>query len=332
MAAAQFAQMGSMPNMIKNDLDMDTFFDFSQTTPSHDQRSPSRASAIAGPSTQNANNISYDDADDRQVFAGPSHEYDRFRQQTGIPVGDVGNLSHLNQPIDSFGGFNSGIDEMSFGSGMDGSWATGIDMDADMNMGFGSNVPAMFYQPNKARGDFVDPTNMETIDEPQSNVGRLWPGMHQQQAQQLAMAKARAQQQQQQQQAQFMRQQQMQQKQHQLQQQQQQLAQQSKSAGKQRASSQQTDPHVEESISRLLNNMRQNTHVATIPEDDDDASNSFMANMSRMKKDEEDMDDDERLLASDEGKKLSSKERRQLRNKVSARAFRSRRKGVSLST
>jgi hypothetical protein len=47
----------------------------------------------------------------------------------------------------------------------------------------------------------------------------------------------------------------------------------------------------------------------------------------RMKKEEEDMDEDERLLASEEGKKLSSKERRQLRNKVSARAFRSRRKG-----
>ena len=37
----------------------------------------------------------------------------------------------------------------------------------------------------------------------------------------------------------------------------------------------------------------------------------------------------ERLLASEEGKKLSSKERRQLRNKVSARAFRSRRKGTT---
>ena len=48
---------------------------------------------------------------------------------------------------------------------------------------------------------------------------------------------------------------------------------------------------------------------------------------ARPKKDEEDMDEDERLLASEEGKKLSSKERRQLRNKVSARAFRSRRKG-----
>lgn len=39
------------------------------------------------------------------------------------------------------------------------------------------------------------------------------------------------------------------------------------------------------------------------------------------------MDEDEKLLNSEEGKKLPSKERRQLRNKVSARHFRSRRKG-----
>lgn len=39
-----------------------------------------------------------------------------------------------------------------------------------------------------------------------------------------------------------------------------------------------------------------------------------------------DLDEDTRLLMSEEGKKLSSKERRQLRNKVSARNFRERRK------
>ena len=51
-------------------------------------------------------------------------------------------------------------------------------------------------------------------------------------------------------------------------------------------------------------------------------------NLYEQTKDEKDMDADERLLASEEGKNLSSKERRQLRNKVSARAFRSRRKGM----
>jgi len=40
-------------------------------------------------------------------------------------------------------------------------------------------------------------------------------------------------------------------------------------------------------------------------------------------------DEDEKILASEEGKKLGPKERRQLRNKVSARNFRVRRKGMS---
>lgn len=71
--------------------------------------------------------------------------------------------------------------------------------------------------------------------------------------------------------------------------------------------------------------MRQSSTASA--EDDDADSPSGMSHMPRIKKDEDDMDDDERLLNSEQGKKLSSKERRQLRNKVSARAFRSRRKG-----
>ncbi|KAJ5131591.1 hypothetical protein N7448_005749 [Penicillium atrosanguineum] len=49
--------------------------------------------------------------------------------------------------------------------------------------------------------------------------------------------------------------------------------------------------------------------------------------MAKPKRDEAGMNEDKRLLASEEGKKLSGKERRQLRNKISARVFRSRRKG-----
>ncbi|KFY25605.1 hypothetical protein V493_04566 [Pseudogymnoascus sp. VKM F-4281 (FW-2241)] len=83
------------------------------------------------------------------------------------------------------------------------------------------------------------------------------------------------------------------------------------------------DPIVEEKISQLLNSMRQNSEVTS--NGDDDVAEGHGGH-GRSRKDEEDMDEDERLLASEEGKKLSSKERRQLRNKVSARAFRSRRK------
>jgi len=74
----------------------------------------------------------------------------------------------------------------------------------------------------------------------------------------------------------------------------------------------------------LLNSMRQSSVMTD--GGDADTPNGNMSQAHRMRKEEEDMDEDERLLASEEGKKLSSKERRQLRNKVSARAFRSRRK------
>jgi hypothetical protein len=76
--------------------------------------------------------------------------------------------------------------------------------------------------------------------------------------------------------------------------------------------------------SRSNNNKSSNT-----TEGDENATPSHLTHSQRMRKEEDEMDEDERLLASEEGKKLSSKERRQLRNKVSARAFRSRRKGKS---
>jgi hypothetical protein len=108
------------------------------------------------------------------------------------------------------------------------------------------------------------------------------------------------------------------------QQQQQQQQQQQTKPNRSRASSYQSDPHTEESISRLLNQMRQGSAA---PSGKDDSANGMLPHVARMRKEEDDMDEDERLLNSEEGKKLSSKERRQLRNKVSARAFRSRRKG-----
>lgn len=54
--------------------------------------------------------------------------------------------------------------------------------------------------------------------------------------------------------------------------------------------------------------------------------NSSVPNSMKRKKNVADMDEDERLLASDASKKLTSRQRRQLRNRVSARHFRLRRK------
>lgn len=55
-------------------------------------------------------------------------------------------------------------------------------------------------------------------------------------------------------------------------------------------------------------------------------STTISTQVVRAKKDEEEMDEDEKLLASEAGKKLTPQQRRQLRNKVSARNFRARRK------
>ncbi|KAK1834544.1 hypothetical protein QBC39DRAFT_369048 [Podospora conica] len=68
------------------------------------------------------------------------------------------------------------------------------------------------------------------------------------------------------------------------------------------------------------------TAAASPSGDEGGANDGSQANGSRTQKSLEEMDEDERLLNSEEGKKLSSKERRQLRNKVSARHFRARRK------
>jgi len=233
-----------------------------------------------------------------QPLSGPSHQYDQYKQQTGIVPGALASTFAVNQnnhdvagytgfDLDGYLGITNPDDLIDFGAG-------GTQASPDMATDFG------FFEST------VDPTAIESLPSPvpttTSSVGRLWPGMHQQ----AALAKARAQQRQQQQ----------------IIQQQRQAA--AKPAPQQRAKGPQpTDPIVEQKITQLLNSMRAKPAGA---DDDDDEP---LMNVPRTKKDEEDMDEDERLLASEEGKKLSSKERRQLRNKVSARAFRSRRKGES---
>jgi len=300
-------------NLKTEQLDMDSFFDFNQGTI---QPSPALASSSTPFEKQQ---------EERQRFNGPSHDYHQYKQQVGLPVGSMANLPPMSQARDMFGGYSSGVGDMGFDSGIAG-WSSGFDIDTDMAMDFNnpqSAMPTMFF-PAPSRDSpsdtFVNPNTIGGREEPASNVGRLWPGMHSQQAQQAAMQKAA--------QAQAVSQRQMK-----LQSQHAQYRQ-SVSSSHSQAPTQQSnskrpshvsEPHVEESISRLLNQMRNNTGADA---NDADSPSDLLPHIARMKKDEEEMDEDERLLASDEGKKLSSKERRQLRNKVSARAFRSRRKGM----
>ena len=192
-------------------------------------------------------------------------------------------------PADGYFGMNTvEPDFIDFGSVPERNLSSDIDMDFSMTNSTFVNPAAI--QDAASHGQPTQP-------------GRVWPGMHQQAAQ----AKA-------QQQAALAAQ-----------------RQRSTSVSSRRASvvnERESDEVVEESISRLLNRMRNSSVASSNGDDAATPTANGSSHSGRMKKDEDDMDEDERLLASEEGKKLSSKERRQLRNKVSARAFRSRRKGT----
>ncbi|KAJ4620925.1 hypothetical protein HRR85_001153 [Exophiala dermatitidis] len=246
-----------------------------------------------------------------QTFPGPSFQYDAYHQQSGIPIGALANTFNINKSTGLYyhegnGGFImptetlnmplSNLDEFDFSRN-----PSDMDFEAespnDMQNMFSSDGSSQFVSPNT----LLTPNNGST------SIPRIYPGMHSQQA---ALAKA----QQAQKQEQMARQQQ-----------QQRPNGQKPLPGPLPTRAQQVkDPLVEESISKVLNRMRQASVASTV--EDDKPSNGSASGMPRIKKDEDEMDEDERLLASEEGKKLSSKERRQLRNKVSARAFRSRRK------
>ena len=263
------------------------------------------------------------------AFQAPSHQYDEHKQQTGLPPGALAHAMGFNQ-----------MNGMSFSAPSPGFAMNGdiygqvkredpfdfntvptrnpseMDLEGD-NIG---SVPGYFFSPNQNKNQFVDPNalgSQEAVPVAHSTqVGRMYPGMHQQQA---AMAKAA----QQQKQNEMLRQQQQQQQQIQQFQQRRMEEQAQQNSAPQPRGQRNSDPVVEERISRLLQQIRQNTMGSP-----DGSPSPLLPQMARSKKEEQDMDEDERLLASEEGKKLSSKERRQLRNKVSARAFRSRRKGM----
>jgi len=310
MATAVQSAMTSRPfhahanHCIDPEQDMFDFSQFADATPGSTipKRGSSSASAMTSPTSTALD-------DDLQTPAKPSHEYERFKQQTGIPSGSLAGLGtgySTGFPMIS----NTGLDMMGADSAMDGTWNTGLPLEPDINMSLGFQQSSYFY--NESSDDFVDPSAIQQDEVP--NV-RVWPGMHQQQAQQAALAKAQTQ-------AQQQRAQQLAHQKQQQQSQQKRLP--SISQASRKSLSPLSDARTEETIARVVAQIRADSQNAS--NNGMDGNQGLLPHIIRAKKDEEDMDEDERLLASEEGKKLSSKERRQLRNKVSARAFRSRRK------
>jgi hypothetical protein len=264
------------------DSDIDTFLDFDQAafTPSSNSPDLSKGKAVANnrPSQSSSAGSYFASSQSQQTFSGPSFQYDNYRQQTGLPVGGLANTFALNQATGmqytgTHHGFvmptetlNMPLDDFDFGR------HTSVDMsDMDFeNESTSDPLPTLFY----LVGQEDSPTDA-------APARRMYPGMHTQQA---AQAKAQ----------QAQRQQEMA-----RQQQQRQIPGQKPLPT--HPKSQQKDPHVEESISRLLHQMRQNS-VASAGDDDAPTPTPNLPNIARLKKEEDEMDEDERLLASEEGK------------------------------
>jgi hypothetical protein len=297
--------------------------------------SRSSASSFQAPATANPNNtLLPPDQSFGSSFSGPSHQYDRYKQQTGIPADVFAQTLAVNPASKMYNQIQYGFSDIFDSANLKGEddpfdfnttsaqFGSASDMDMEYETPSADGVQPAFFLPEQsssASSEYINPSAIEEESDSlsTSKIGQLYPGMHQQMhQQQAALAKAQAEQQKQQT--------------LQPQKQRQRPAVAPPTSKKpnrsHRAGAQQpTDPMVEDRISRLLSSMRQSSIAAS--DEDTSGRDGLLPHISRMKKEEDDMDEDERLLASEEGKKLSSKERRQLRNKVSARAFRSRRKG-----
>lgn len=299
-----------MPTTIDS---MDSLIDFSEYDNASSFQSPtlsndSRKQSLARPTTAA---VTPSLLPTSQPLSGPSHQYDQYKQQTGFVPGALADTWALNQSVNVAGytGFGSldGLDYLGINGANEFDFATAPSQtmtSPDLEMDFDSptDEPSafLFGEPTinpTAISQSQDSAISPIIPSTTSNVGRMRPGMHTQ------AAKVQAQQLQQ---RQILEQQNM--------------ARQNALPQKRAKGVQPTDPIIEQKISQLLNSMRAK------PASPESQGSGSVSNVPRIRKPEEDMDDDERLLASEEGKKLTSKERRQLRNKVSARAFRSRRK------
>ena len=345
-----------MPNMgACYDPDIDSFLNLDQITYSSTEPARPKAAMASQPTMPNTEFVAPDmrsasfasNGQSPLAFQAPSHQYDDHKQQTGLPPGALAHAMIFNNNTAAHPVNGMGFGAPSPGFAMNGGDMYGqvkreepldfnavptrnpseMDLEGD-NIG---SVPGYYFSPNSNKSQFVDPNALGGTQEVvpaghSTQVGRMYPGMHQQ----AAMAKAQQQKQHEMLRHQHQNQQQHQQQQQQFHQQQQQQQRrmeehaQAPTPQPQPRAHRNPDPVVEERISRLLQQIRQNSGSPG-----DSPSPSMLPQMAKARKEEQDMDEDERLLASEEGKKLSSKERRQLRNKVSARAFRSRRKGKS---
>jgi chemotaxis protein histidine kinase CheA len=264
----------------------------------------------------------------RQQMRGPTHNYSEYRQATSIVVDPLALQTTLQATQNTGYNFYDPID------------TSMVDQDANIYNtavpSFPDNLSVSPLLPQLGESPQATSANNSFASEPstplvQNNSQvRCYPGIHsQQQAARYQSMEQRAQQVQEEQR--WMQRQQSQE-----------LFTQPSQAGRSQmmgsppaptlsagqslnpsATAPAKDPLRERVINQVLSDLR---NAASLP-----AASVASDDLDRLRKEakeeEDDMDPDAKLLNSEEGKKLPAMKRRQLRNKVSARAFRSRRKG-----
>lgn len=304
--SAPGSQLGGMDPV----EDPDRLFDFFIAPSAY--RSPSETS---GPSMQTplATPIIKDESlPSDQGYPAPSHEYGAYKQQTGIVPGALATTLAMNQSNQHMLGFldynSGGIDFAETDDFFDFSAPPSQSlMPSPESLHMMSPEASLFSHPT-VDPNFIGGQEGGVMPPPlSSHVGRLRPGMHQQ----AAMAKA--------QQQKVLQQQRMN-----ARKQAQQLPQQQAAAALAPNAQliQANKMMVEQKINKVLGAVQ-----CEEPKMEGVANHPVLNQPPKPKKSFEEMDADERLLASEEGKAMNRLEKRQVRNKVSARAFRERRKG-----
>jgi hypothetical protein len=263
----------------------------------------------------------------RQQMRGPTHNYSEYRQATSIVVDPLALQTTLQATQNTGYNFYDPID------------TSMVDQDANIfnnttvpsfndNLSVSPLLPQLGDSPqaNSANNSFASEPNTPLVQN--NNQIRCYPGIHTQQAARYQSMEQRAQQVQEEQR--WMQRQQSQEV----------FSQPSQTARSQMMASPPAqslpssqnintstsnaakDPLRERVINQVLTDLR---NAASLPPASV-ASDDLDRLRKEAKEEEDDMDPDAKLLNSEEGKKLPAMKRRQLRNKVSARAFRSRRK------
>jgi hypothetical protein len=268
----------------------------------------------------------------QQQMSGPTHNYSEYRQATGVVVDPLALQTTLQATqhtgYNSYGTIDT-IPEEQFDFNSPVSQLTPFPSVSPMAPQF-SNFPDLSLSTPSMMNSGVD-TSFGTMrsssigsSEPSTPLvqhSQVYPGIHTRQAQFQSHGQKVQQLMDQQRQTQG------------RQSQDRQFSQSAQSSGARMSTSSQAtststttrDPAVERAIYQVLHRARTASTVPPTPSVSDEAELSRMA--KEAKKEQDEMDEDERLLNSEEGKQLPSTKRRQLRNKVSARHFRLRRKG-----